>query len=318
MSVQFKDYYKTLEVERKASQNEIQKSFRRLARKYHPDVNKSPDAETRFKEINEAYEVLKDPEKRKRYDSLGANWKSGQSFTPPPGFEHFNFNFGGGESMGGFSDFFQSIFGDLVGGFGGVNQGRSRQGRGFGQKGQDHEAVIEVSLADVIHGAKKTIHLQQQIPDPAGRMNTKTVSYDVTIPKGVTDGSRIRLPRQGGAGFGGGQAGDLYLTIRIHPDSRYDVDGHNLKTILEITPWEAALGSDIRVETPDGAVKLKIPAGTSSGCSFRLKEKGIPKRGGNPGDLLVMVKIVVPKKLTSREKELFEQLAKDSRFKPRT
>ena len=317
MSVKFKDYYKILDVDRSASKEEIQKAFRKLARKYHPDVSKSPDAETRFKEINEAYEVLKDPDKRKRYDSLGANWKSGQSFTPPPGFEHFDFKFSGGESMGGFSDFFQSVFGDLMGGFGGAAQGRPRYGRGFGQKGQDHEAVIEVSLSDVVHGARKTIHLQHGTPDATGRMTTKTASYDVTIPKGVTDGSRIRLPKQGGAGIGSGESGDLYLTIRIHPDSRFDIEGHDLKTTVEITPWEAALGSNIRVETIEGAVNMKIPAGTPSGCSFRLRGKGLPKRGGNAGDLIVTAKIVVPKKLTPREHELFEQLSNESEFRPR-
>jgi curved DNA-binding protein len=311
--VEFQDYYKTLEVKRDATADEIHKAFRRLARKFHPDVNKSPDAETKFKQVNEAYEVLKDPEKRKRYDSLGRHWKAGQQFTPPPGFGGFRMEFGPNDSVGGFSDFFQNIFGDLMG-----FQGQRRpRGPRFGQRGSDHEAVIEVSLDELAKRAKKTIQLERQTPDARGHVTRKRVSYDVRIPPGITDGSRIRLPGQGGEGIGGMKAGDLYLTVRLRPDSRFRVDGYNLNTSVDIAPWEAALGTKVTIPTLEGSVAMTIPAGTPSGRTFRLKEKGLPRRSGQPGDLLVSVRIVVPETLSKKERELFEKLAAESSFRPR-
>jgi curved DNA-binding protein len=310
--VEFQDYYKILGVSRSATADEIHKAFRKLARKYHPDVSKSPDAETQFKNINEAYEVLKDPEKRKRYDSLGRHWKAGQQFTPPPGFGGFRMEFGPDDSFGGFSDFFQNIFGDLLG-----FQGQRARGPGFGQRGRDHEAEIEVSLEELAKGAKKTIQLERQVPDSRGHVTRRRVSYDVRIPKGLTDGSKIRLSGQGGKGTGGMAAGNLYLTVRLRPDSRFRVSGHDLTTSVDITPWEAALGTKVTIATLEDSVAVKIPAGTPSGRTFRLNGKGLPRRSGKPGDLFVSVRIVVPKTLSKREQELFETLASESSFHPR-
>lgn len=311
--MEFQDYYKILGVNRDSTTDEIHKAFRKLARKYHPDVSKSPDAETQFKRVNEAYEVLKDPEKRKRYNSLGRHWKAGQQFTPPPGFGGFRMEFGQDDSFGNFSDFFQNIFGDLLG-----FQGQRRtRGSGFGQRGSDHEAEIEVSLDELAKGAKKTIQFERQMPDARGHITRKRVSYDVRIPQGITDGSKIRLSGQGGEGTGGMAAGDLYLTVRLRQDSRFRADGHDLTTSVDITPWEAALGTKVTIETLEDSVAVKIPAGTPSGRTFRLKGKGLPRRNGEPGDLLVSVRIVVPKTLSKREQELFEELASESSFHPR-
>jgi curved DNA-binding protein len=312
--VEFQDYYKTLGVNRDATADEIHKAFRKLARQYHPDVSKSPDAETQFKRVNEAYEVLKDPEKRKRYDSLGRHWKAGQQFTPPPGFSGFRMEFGQGDSFGGFSDFFQNLFGDLL-----SFQGQRRpRGPGFGQRGSDHEAVIEVSLEELAKGAKKTIQLERHVPDGRGHVTRKRVSYDVRIPRGITDGSKIRLSGQGGEGTGGMGTGDLFLTVRLRPDSRFRVDGFDLVTSVDITPWEAALGTRVTIATLENSVAVKIPAGTPSGRTFRLKDKGLPRLSGEPGDLLVSVRIVVPTTLSKRERELFEELASESSFQPRS
>ncbi|MFP4379247.1 MAG: DnaJ C-terminal domain-containing protein [Candidatus Sumerlaeia bacterium] len=332
MAVKFQDYYELLGVDRSASNEEIQKAFRKQARKYHPDINKTPEAEEKFKQINEAYEVLRDPEKRKRYDQLGQNYHAGQEFTPPPGWENVNVNFGGGRpgggpnvkftsgDFGGFSDFFQSIFGDMMGGgFGGAQTGATggRQSNAWrAARGQDHEATIQVSLHEAAHGAKKRISLERVSPAGNGGMKPEVSSYDVTIPKGVTDGSTIRLAGQGSPGMNGGEAGDLYLKVKLQPDPRFEIQGHNLHTQVKLAPWEAALGGEVRVPTLDGSVTMKVPAGTQSGQTLRLREKGLPKRKGSPGDIMVKLQIATPKNLSDKERELFEELAKVSNFKP--
>ncbi|MBE7560383.1 DnaJ domain-containing protein [bacterium] len=319
MSVKYKDYYGILGVERSATQDQIQKAYRKLARRYHPDVNKDAGAEEKFKEINEAYEVLRDPEKRKRYDMLGANWKAGQDFTPPPGWEHVTFDFSGGDGrgLGDFSDFFASLFGDAgfdaFGGMGGFT-GRRRSMR---RRGQDHEVEIELSLDEIVRGGTRKIQLSVPVARPDGSIGMEYQSYDVTIPRGITEGSRIRLAGRGGAGGPGGEPGDLYLNVRLRPDPRFQVEGYDLRATLPVTPWEAALGAEIPVPTLDGGVTLKVPAGSQSGQSLRLRGKGLPTREGGHGDLYVTLKIVVPRELSPRERELFQQLARDSRFRPR-
>jgi len=333
MPVKFQDYYETLGVSREASQEEIQKAFRKLARKHHPDVSSSPEAEEKFKQINEAYEVPRDPERRKRYDALGANWQAGQEFTPPPGWENI-FTFGRGDrgrgatfqfgSLGGtgFSDFFEMLFGgggDLGEMFGREAPRAERRGAGadWAMPGQDAEADIMVTLEEAHHGAKRKISLQVEEPGPDGRARRNTRTYDVKIPKGVTDGTRIRLSGQGGAGVGGGKRGDLYLRVRIANHPVFEREGHDLTVEIPLAPWEAALGTKVEVPTLEGKVKMTVPAGTQGGQRLRLRGKGLAKRDGTPGDLFAQIQITVPEKLSPRERELYEALARESSFDPR-
>ncbi|OGV57066.1 MAG: hypothetical protein A2X49_06985 [Lentisphaerae bacterium GWF2_52_8] len=324
--MKFRDYYETLGVSRNASEDDIKKAFRKLARKYHPDVNKTPEAESRFKELNEAYEVLSDPERRKKYNALGANWKNGQEFRPPPnsGFRQdfraggpagatYSFDdFGGGF---GFSDFFESLFGN-------ANFSQSRSGGRARPprpvRGQDHEAETEISLEEACRGAAKSLSFQVQEEDSQGRLKKFVKKLDFKIPSGATDGTRIRLSGQGGPGSNNGPAGDLYLRLRIHPHPRFRVREHDLEEDLPITPWEAALGAEIPVPTLDGNSTVRIKPGTQSGQKIRLKGKGLPKKAGEgSGDLYAILQIVVPKELSPREKTLFEELSRVSRFNPR-
>jgi len=318
MPVKFQDYYEILGVGRNASEDEIKRAYRKLARKYHPDVNKDKGAEEKFKQINEAHEVLKDPEKRKLYDQLGPEWQAGQDFKPPPGWENVHFEFAGpgAESFdfgGGFSDFFEMLFGGRMGGRGRAN---ARQGS-WVMRGQDHEAKIEIDLESAYHGATRTLTLQGHEIDSQGQVRPTVQNIQVKIPPGVTDGTRIRLTGKGGEGMGGGPPGDLYLKVHIEPHPSFTLDGHNLQVKVPIAPWEAALGATVQVVTMDGTVNLKIPAGTQSGQKLRLRGKGFPKKGGEPGDLIARLTIVMPKKLTAREKELFAEMAKVSSFNPR-
>ncbi|MEA2560160.1 MAG: curved DNA-binding protein [Acidobacteriota bacterium] len=316
----YKDYYAILGVKKDAPEDEIQKAYRKLARKFHPDVNKAPEAEAKFKEIGEAYEVLKDPDKRQKYDQYGSAWKRAQQTGGgvPPGWEGFDFGQGGGGFGGGSGDF--SSFFDML--FGGARPGaRGGRGAGFsgfggqgfggggGGVGGDTEATISLSLEEAVRGGKREITLSD--PNTGQR---KTLS--VRIPEGVRAGQRIRLAGQGQAGMNG-QAGDLYLKIEVEPDSRYKVDGTNLQTTVAVTPWEAALGVDAEVQTLDGPVRVKIPAGSSTGRKIRLRGRGLPQAGGDKGDLLAEIRIVVPEKLSERERELFEQLAEASDFRAR-
>lgn len=329
MSVTFKDYYEVLGVSRTATPDEIRKSYRKLARQYHPDVNKRPDAEAKFKEIAEANEVLSDPGKRARYDQVGADYREGQEFRPPPGWENVRFEFQGRpesmggfrpEDLGGFSDFFESLFGGREfrgAGMGGA-EGASRSGY-LKRRGEDHETAITIDLEDAFHGAHKTLRLQSAELDGDGKLQRRLRSYKVRIPAGTLEGSRIRLGGQGGSGQGGGPAGDLYLRVHIVPHPTFRLTGRDLEVTLPVTPWEAALGAKVPVATLQGKVSLTVPAGTQSGQYFRLRGKGMT--GGphhTPGDLMVKVRMVMPRHFNEKEKSLFEELKKVSTFDPRT
>jgi curved DNA-binding protein len=329
MAVAFEDYYQVLGVQRDASPDEIKRAYRKLARELHPDRNKAADAAAKFSKIGEAYEVLSDPDKRQKYDALGANWKAGQEFRPPPGsgFENMHFEFrgpgsgpggasggGGGFSPGGFSEFFEALFGGATTARRGGPRGNSSglddlfadAGAGFhGHPGQptaapEQEAQITVSLHEAFHGCTRRLQLQS----PDGRK-----ALEVKIPAGAADGSRIRLRGQG-----------VVLKINIAPDPRFELSGRDLITDVALAPWEAALGAKIAVPTMDGDVTLTIPPGSSSGQKLRLKDKGLPPRNKDKssGDLYVRLKIVVPKTLTDAERALYEQLRDTSTFQPRT
>jgi len=312
MPVKYKDYYKLLGVTRKTSQDEIQKAYRKLARKYHPDVNKEKGAEAKFKEITEAYEVIGDSEKRKRYDQLGSSWKSGQNFRPPPGWENsgVDFNFGPGQqrSSSGFSDFFDSLFGNAFGG--GFRAGPQCAAQ---VAGRDHEGSITVAVEDLYNGGKKSVKLTAQ--GARGARRTKT--YDVTIPKGILPGQKIRLAGQGGKSMGGGKPGNLYLKVELAHHPKYRVEGRDIYFDLPLAPWEAALGTEVMMETLAGDITLKIPVGTSSGKKLRLRGKGLHNPRGNAGNMFAVVTITVPAKLSPRERELYEQLRKNNNLNPR-
>lgn len=315
--MKYKDYYAALGVSRTASDDEIKKAYRKLARKYHPDLNKGKESEDKFKEVTEAYEVISDAEKRKRYDNLGENWKGGEDFRPPPGWQSTSYSSGGDEGSfagGDFSDFFEAFFGRSGGGGGFAGRGRT-----FQQAGDDQEAELELSLEDVFHGVRREISLRSREVDARGQMQVGTKQYQVTIPPGTTNGARIRLAGQGGAGRGGGQAGDLYLRIRIKPHPVFTVNGHDLATDLPVSPWEAALGSKVHVPLLDGKrASMQLPPGVQSGAQLKLRGKGLPRGAGHePGDLVLRIMISVPKELTSRERELFDELSRISIFNPR-
>ena len=315
MSVKYEDYYQVLGVGRDATSKEIQAAFRKLARKYHPDVNKEPGAEKKFKKINEAYEVLKDPEKRKRYDQLGANWQAGQDFTYPPGWEHVNINFDdGGQAFhfsgsGDFSDFFELLFGRHGGGLNDFSAGRrSSRRENWSRKGQDTESELTISLEDAYYGATKTVALQVLEERHDGSMVSTRKEIQVKIPQGIKDGSRIRLKGQGGPGLNGGPPGDLYFKINIAPHDKFSLEGKDLKTIVSVSPWTAILGGKVRVATMEGNVAINIPQGTQNGQRFRLKGKGLPQ-GAEKGDLYAVVNIKIPTDLSREEIKLVEQLA---------
>lgn len=349
--MQYKDYYETLGVKRDSTEAEIKSAYRKLARKYHPDVNKTKEAEAKFKEINEAYEVLGDKDKRKRYDSLGANWQSGADFTPPPGYENFSFNFnnaGGAQGfssfdgMGGFSDFFSSLFGDMMSG---QNASRSKRKSGFTgfegmgfdfgqasstqnarrtQRPQQPENLditknINITVKDLFSDMPISVKFKEidkcnACPPNGGFcpqcQGTGVVSIEkkvnVRLPKGIKEGQKIRLKGEGKSDIAGNH-GDLYLIINIK-DAKYTVDGENLTQDVEITPPEAVLGVQKDIETFHGKVNIKIPAGTSSGQALRLKGLGLPKKAGGYGDLNARVKIIIPKDLTEKQKNLYRQL----------
>lgn len=314
MAVQFRDYYETLGVSKTASEDEIRSAFRKLARKYHPDVAKDKKtAEEKFKQINEAYEVLSDPEKRKKYDQLGANWNQPGGFQPPPGWgaqqpDGGFYQWSGSDNGGvqfefggtGFSDFFEAFFGgghgrSAFGGFAGREATAAR--------GADVEADIMVTLEEALHGSSRTVSLRR-----AG--SNKVETYQVKIPRGVHEGQRIRLAGQGEAGARGGKSGDLFLRVRLakHPD--FTIEGSDLLHEVKIAPWQAVLGTELKVPTLEGSVRLKIPPGTQGGQRFRLRERGLAGISGKRGDLYVIAQLQVPKKISERAREIWNELAK--------
>ncbi|MDB6023689.1 MAG: Chaperone protein DnaJ [Pedosphaera sp.] len=350
MAVQFKDYYEVLGVPRAASADDIKKSFRKLARQYHPDVAKTKKgAEEKFKEVNEAYEVLSDPEKRKKYDELGPNWKQGADFRPPPGWQQefrqgrarprgpagpdtgADFEFGG---TTGFSDFFEQVFGSRARGGSPFSRGRGFSEEELAERGRDVEGDIMVTLDEAMRGSVRSVSLRRTVPcencggtgEKNGRVCpvcggtgqvTKTETYQVKIPPGVTEGQRLRVPGRGESGAHGGGAGDLYLRVHLakHPD--FEVEGHNLIYEADLAPWEAVLGTNLAVPTLDGKVNIKIPPGTQNGQKLRVRGRGLPQRSGPPGDLIVVARVEVPEKITEEERKLWTQLAAMSLFNPR-
>ena len=317
--MRFKDYYEVMGVPRTASQDEIKRAYRKLARKFHPDVSKEKDAEEKFKELQEANEVLKDPEKRAAYDQLGADHRQGQEFRPPPdwgkGFEYSRGRPGSGSagSAGDFSDFFSELFGARSP-FGDARPGTGRGGRDFATAGQDHVARVEIDLDDAYRGGARTIELRSPELTADGHVVVKPRTLRVAIPAGVTEGQQIRLGGQGSAGVGGGPPGDLYLEVNIRPHPLFRVDGRDLTITLPVAPWEAALGETVSVPTLGGAVEMKLPAGARAGQKLRLRGRGLP--GPKPGDQYVTLNIVLPPD-GPRARELFEQMKNELSFDPR-
>lgn len=319
-----RDFYEVLGVRRDADQSEIQRAYRRLARKHHPDVNKDTGAEERFKEISEAYDVLSDPEQRKRYDAFGedfrrvspdvdpAAWRQARSYAGAGGGRGDRWSDGPADGGARFTDIGGDVdLEDLLGGiFGGRAAGRGRGRSGWGPiPGSDHETEVEVTVEEAYHGARRSLTI-------SGPDGPRTI--DVDIPAGVVDGQRIRLRGQGGRGTGGAEAGDLYLVARIAPHPRYRVSGRDVHVLLPLTPWEAALGASVEIETPGGTATVNVPAGTSSGRRLRLSGRGLPNRRGKPGDLYAEAQIKVPETLSEEERRLFEELGKVSTFNPRS
>jgi len=298
------DYYKTLGLNRDASQDEIRKAYREMARKYHPDVSKEANAEARFKEVGEAYEVLKDAEKRAAYDKLGANWKAGQEFRPPPdwdsGFEFSGGGFTGGDASG-FSDFFESLYGRSFG-------GGARGHAAFHAQGEDHHAKVQIDLEDAYTGAARTITLQVPGVDAQGHLTTRSHKLKVSIPRGICAGQHIRLVGQGGPGRGQGQAGDLYLEVEFRSHPHYRVEQRDVYLDLPVAAWEAALGAEVAVPTPEGDVKIKLPPKSHSGKRLRIPGRGLPKSSGSRGDLYAVIEIDIPDSISSAKEELFRKL----------
>jgi len=308
----YKDYYKTLGVDSKATQDEIKRSYRKLARKYHPDVSKEKDAELKFKEVGEAYEALKDPEKRAAYDQLGSNWNAQQGSSPPPGwdtgFEFHGAPRGGGDQQG-FSDFFESLFGQAGG------MGAGAGGRGFHMQGEDHHAKVLVDLEDSYRGATRSISLQMPDVTPDGHVVNRKRTLKVSIPKGIRQGQQIRLSGQGAKGQGSGVAGDLYLEIEFRPHRFYRAEGADVYLELPVAPWEAALGATVKVPTPTGTIDLKIPENSRAGKKLRLKGRGLPAK--TPGDLYVVLQIALPPADDDKSREAYKRMKEETSFDPR-
>jgi len=329
--MEYKDYYQIMGVERNATQDEIKRAYRKLARKYHPDVSKEADAEQRFKEVGEANEVLKDPEKRAAYDQLGANWKGGQDFNAPPDWDA-GFEFGGGGYTGGsagqhgfseadasaYSDFFESLFGQRFEQSGKGAGGQYGQ-QGFHPGGGDHHAKILIDLEDAMNGATRSISLRVPDVDAGGHVTTKERVLKINIPKGIKQGQHIRLGGQGNPGMGQGKAGDLYLEIEFNPHGIYHVEGRDVYLDLPVAPWEAALGASIKAPTPGGIVDLKIKPGSVNGSKMRLKGRGIPASSSNKsaGDLYVVLQVALPPAGTDSEKEAYEKMQQSFSYNPR-
>lgn len=305
-TVEYKDYYKTLGVEKNASADDIKKAYRKLVRKFHPDVSKASDAEKKTKEINEAYDVLGDTEKRAAYDELGRGQRPGQPFRPPPDWgSAAGHDFGGA----GAEDFFADLF---------AHVGKRAQGGGgarFRMRGDDVHATIAISLHDAYHGATRTVTMRVPQHDAQGRVVMQERALDVNIPKGVIPGQQLRLARQGHAGVNGGEPGDLFLEIAFQPEPRYRVEGRDVYENVPVAPWEAALGAQIDVPTPSGQVQVTVPPGSQSGRKLRLKGRGVP--GQAPGDLYLILDVVLPPASDERSRELYQAMARDMAFNPR-
>ena len=308
--MEFKDYYAALGVERSATHDEIKRAYRKLARKYHPDVSKEPNAEAKFKEVAEAHEALIDPERRAAYDDIAQRQASGQAFEPPPGWDSgFEFSGRGGEGMAGgrnsgsrdFSDFFESLFGR------GGREGMRRAGGAGPEQGGDHHAKVSIALLDSYQGAQRTMSLRMPVVGAQGQVTLQERQLEVTIPKGVREGQHLRLAGQGAAGHGGGAAGDLYLEIQFLPHPLYHLDGRDVTFELPVSPWEAALGATVTAPTPQGPVQLGVPAGSSQGRKLRLKGKGLP--GQPPGDLYAVLSIALPAAASEPQQAAYQALA---------
>jgi len=309
--MEFKDYYQTLGVSRDASADDIKHAYRKLARKYHPDLNKEADAEAKFKALGEAYEVLKDPEKRAAYDDVGKRWQGGADRPPPPDW-NAGYEFSGADSGDGFaehSDFFEALFGRRAGGARARAQGMPRA--------QDHHAKVLIDLLDAYRGAQRSIRLHVPTLDAQGRLSMAERTLDVAIPVGVREGQHLRLAGQGSPGFDGGPAGDLYLEIGFHPHPLFRVDGRDVYLDLPVAPWEAALGASVDVPLPDGSVTLSIPAGSADARKLRLKGKGIPSK--TPGDLYAVLRIALPREASAAQRQAWQALAQayQADFRPR-
>lgn len=309
----YKDYYKVLRVDHSASQDEIKAAYRKLARKFHPDINKDSGAEAKFQDLGEAYEVLKDAGKRAAYDQLGSGWQEGQKFQGSPdwneGYEYSG-NAGNFADQAKFSDFFDTQFGRTQA----AGQGQ-RGRREFHAPGQDHHAKVVIDLKDSYQGGTSSISLSAPQVDANGHISVKQRSVKVKIPRGITDGQHIRLAGQGAPGIGNGMSGDLYLEVHFRPDPLFKVVGLDVYLDLPVTPWEAALGAKLKIPTPSGMVDLKIPLNARSGQKLRLKGKGIP--GSPPGDLYAVLQIVIPKAKTPKDREFYQQMAREMDFDPR-
>jgi curved DNA-binding protein len=310
--MQYKDYYKIMGLSRDAGKDDIKRAYRKLARKYHPDVSKEKDAEAKFKELGEAYEVLKDPEKRAAYDQLGADWKAGQDFRPPPnwneGFEFKGGGFTGGDS-GAFSDFFEQLFGRS--GY----QPSFKEQYGAHSRGQDSHAKIYIDLEDSFHESTRNISLSTPEMNTQGQVQVKHRSLNIKIPKGIKAGQHIRLAGQGSSAPGSGQSGDLILEIAFNNHPLYQVSGADVYLDLPVTPWEAALGAKIKVPTPAGSVDLKIPPNSRQGSKLRLAGRGLPSQ--TPGDFYVVLQIALPPANTGKAKAVYQKMQEELDFNPR-
>ena len=307
--MEFKDYYKVMGVPRDATEAQIKQAYRKLARKYHPDVSKEKDAEARFKEVGEAYEVLKSPEKRAAYDQLGKDYSPGQDFRPPPNWDSgFEFS-GAGQGDESYSDFFDSLFGAQA------RAGRGRRGEAHPGRGQDHHAKVLLDLQASLNGGTRSFTLRMPEIDAEGRLVSKERTLNVQVPKGILPGQQIRLAGQGEPAHGNGTAGDLYIEVEFQPDPLYRVDGRDLYLELPVAPWEAALGATVKTPTPGGNVELKIPAGSHAGSKLRLKGRGIP--ASQPGDFYVVLQIALPPANDEKAKAAYAALAAALPFNPR-
>ena len=307
--MKFKDYYETLGVKRNATPGEIKAAYRKLARKYHPDVSKEPSAEARFKDLGEAHEVLKDPEKRALYDKMGSQWKAGQDFRPQPGWDAgFEFRGGGGTTDFDPSDFFEALFGRRTRGGGGRRPNIHAQG-------EDHHAKVMIDLEDAYRGGSRSITLRMPSYDASGELVSHERRLDVNIPKGIRAGQHLRLAGQGAPGVGKGSPGDLYLEVAFNPHPLFRVDDRDVHVELSLAPWEAALGAKVTAPTPEGPIQLTIPAGSTAGRKMRLRGRGLP--GTPPGDLYVALSIALPPANTEAEKEAYRVFERAFRFNPR-